>query len=245
MVLSFNSSSLSILHPQANNVQPDLIPIDQERPLIKERLNSVLQERVAQTPISRISWFAPDFTLFPNALFDAAALKSYYELNHGPMPSHLSLQYDLLENLDIVVIYSVPTWLADYCKNDLKFLRLQHEVGLQLQYLSAQKSQSQIPVFFHDNQFVLSVFQQNQLLSCTANAFQQESDFIYFLLAHQQKLQLDPAFHLRLFATSPTTQLDKIQDLLSKFKDFETLNIELIPFQTYQNQLLCGSLEAH
>ncbi|MEN9743693.1 MAG: hypothetical protein RLZZ65_1498 [Bacteroidota bacterium] len=245
MVLAFNSNSLCILQPQAQSAQPDLIPIDQERPLIKERLNSILQEYVAKTPISRITWFAPDFTLFPNDLFDAQALLSYYELNHGPLAPQLSLHFDLIENLDIVLIYTVPTWLSDYCKNDLKFLRLQHEVSLQLHYLATQKNLAQIPVFFHENQFVLSVFQQNQLLSCTANAFQQESDFIYFLLAHQQKLKLNPAFHLRLFATSPAAQLDQIKALLSKFKDFEALQIELISYQTYQNQLLCGSLEAH
>ena len=120
-----------------------------------------------------------------------------------------------------------------------------HEVSLQLRYLASKKQADQIHVFFQEQQFVLTVFKQRQLLSCTATPFQQESDFIYFLLAHQQKLKLDQTFNLILTQASLDKSTQNLTTLLSKFKDFEYFNIQELPLNNYQNDILCGSYEEH
>lgn len=243
LVLSFSEKSLTLLQKQASESSMEQIPLELAKPLVKERISTSIQTALSTSSLYRCTWFAPDYTLFPGSLFDASQLKAYYELNHGRLAQHLSLRYDSIESLDLIVVYAVPTWLEDYCKNELQFQHLRHEVSLQLSHLAQQKHRDQIQVFFHENEFVLSVFKQKQLISCTANAYQQETDFIYFLLAHQQKLQLDQSFELNLVQAGAQLDLKNIQHLLQKFKDFETFKIQDSDMSSYQNNILCASLE--
>ncbi len=245
LVLSFSEKTLTLLHKNALNPSVEHFPLEMTKPLVKERISTIIQTAIQHSSIQRIVWFAPDFTLFPSALFDPSHLVSYYELNHGQLQDTHTLRYDTIESLELVVIYSVPNWLDEYCKNELQFKQLQHEITLQLNYLAQKKHTDQIQVFFHDHCFVLIVFKQKVLLSCTATSFIQESDFIYFLLAHQQKLHLDQSFQLGLTEASLAIDLEPIQHLLSKFKDFERIEIFQDNYPKYQNNILCGSYEEH
>ncbi len=245
LVLSFSEKTLTLLQKNELSTSVEHFPLEMTKPLVKERISATIQSAIQNSSLQRVIWFAPDFTLFPTALFDPTQLNAYYELNHGRLQDVQTLRYDTIESLELVVIYALPTWLDDYCKNELQFKQLQHEVTLQLNYLAQKKQADQIHVFFHENQFVLSVFKQKLLLSCTASAFQHESDFIYFLLAHQQKLHLDQSFHLGLVQAGQAIDLQNIQELLSKFKDFERFKIQEFNLTTYQNDILCGSFEEH
>jgi hypothetical protein len=245
LVLSFSEKSLTLLQKQASESSMEQIPLELAKPLVKERISSSIQTALSTSSLFRSTWFATDYTLFPGSLFDASQLQAYYELNHGALDPQKTLRYDSVESLDLMVIYALPTWLDDYCKNELQFAHLRHEITLQLANLAQQKHRDQIQVFFHENQFVLSVFKQKQLLSCTANAYQQETDFIYFLLAHQQKLQLDQSFELNLVQAGAQLDLKNIHQLLMKFKDFEKFNIQESDMTSYQNNILCGSFEEH
>ncbi|MFM8596332.1 MAG: DUF3822 family protein [Flavobacteriales bacterium] len=245
LVLSFTDKSLTLLQKNEQALQVDQLPLELNKPLIKERISATIQAALQQSSLYRSTWFAPDYTLFPLNLFDPSQLQAYYELNHGKLPESFSLRYDTIESLELVVIYSVPKWLQEYCYNDLQNKQFLHEVSLQLRYLATKKQVDQIHVFFHEQQFVLTVFKQRQLLSCTATPFQQESDFIYFLLAHQQKLKLDQTFNLSLTQASLDKSTQNLTTLLSKFKDFEYFNIQELPLNNYQNDILCGSYEEH
>ena len=160
LVLSFSEKSLTLLQKQASESSMEQIPLELAKPLVKERISSSIQTALSTSSLYRCTWFAPDYTLFPGSLFDSSQLKAYYELNHGRLAQHLSLRYDSIESLDLIVIYAVPTWLEDYCKNELQFQHLRHEVSLQLSHLAQQKHRDQIQVYFHENEFVLSVFKQ-------------------------------------------------------------------------------------
>lgn len=245
LILSFSEKTLTLLQKNEQGSSMEQLPLDLNKPLVKERINAQVQGALSHGTLYRSTWFASDFTLFPTALFDPTQILAYYELNHGPLKDNLTLRFDSIESLELVVIYTVPTWLDAYCKNELQYKNLRHEVSLQLFHLAQKKHSDQIHVFFHENQFVLSVFRQKRLLSCTATDFQQESDFIYFLLAHQQKLGLDQSFILGLTEAAHGIDLQNLQQLLSKFKDFERFNIQEFKLNTYQNDILCGSYEEH
>lgn len=245
LILSFSEKTLTLFQKNELSSSMEQLPLDLNKPLVKERINAQIQVALSHSTLYRCTWFAADFTLFPAALFDPAQILAYYELNHGQLKENLTLRYDSIESLELVVIYTVPTWLDAYCKNELQHKNLRHEVSLQLFHLAQKKQADQIHVFFHDKQFVLSVFKQKRLLSCTATDFQQESDFIYFLLAHQQKLGLDQSFILGLTEATLGIDLQNLQQLLSKFKDFERFNIQEFKLNTYQNDILCGSYEEH
>ncbi len=245
LVLSFSENTLTLLQKNELGTSMEQLPLDLNKPLVNHRMSTSIQSALRQSSLHRITWFAPDYTLFPSNLFDATQLQAYYELNHGRLAETLTLRYDTIQSLELVVIYSVPVWLTEYCKNELQHKQLQHEVSLQLNYLAQKKQADQIHVFFHESKFVLSVFKQKRLLSCTANDFQQESDFIYFLLAHQQKLGLDQSFILGLTQANEGIALHHIQQLLLKFKDFENFTIQEFQLFTYQNDILCGSYEEH
>lgn len=245
LVLSFSEKTLTLLLNDKMSTTVEYFPLEIDKPLVKERISATIQHALSSGHLGRITWFAPDFTLFPSALFDANQLGAYYELNHGKLPETHCLRCDTIDSCELVVIYSIPIWLDEYCKNELKFRQLKNEVSIQLAFLAQQKQSDQIQVFFHDQYFVLSVFRQKQLLTCTASSFLQESDFIYFLLAHQQKLHLHSSFQLQLTEASLGINLDQIQELLSKFKDFEDLEVGQNNLNKYQNNILCGSFEEH
>ena len=245
LVLHYSDSTLLMLEQTQTSVLDSSYPLEMDKPFAKERMSNPIKEALLKNTLGSCFWFGPDYTLFPRALFDPTQLTAYYQLNHGPLPSQYFLNYQILEALDLVFIYSIPVWLYDYAKYELQVTLVKHSIAHQIQYLNANNATDRVALLIEKSHFVLLCFKERQLLSCTTNEYQQVSDILYFLLAQQQKLQLPNHVELDLYDASAHFDFSSFEALLKQFKDFEHYQTTFYDTPTYQNQILCASFEDH
>lgn len=243
LVLHFTDSTLSMLEASQTAVLTTCIPIEIDKPFAKERLSKPIKEALLNKALGSCYWFGPNYTLFPRVLFDPTQLEAYYQLNHGQLNSLHHLNYQILEALDLVFIYSIPLWLHDYAQHELQTPMVGHSLARQLQFLSTQNPTERVVILIEATHFVLIAMNQRQLLSCTTNAYQQHSDILYFLLAQHQKLQLDRVSQLDIYDATGHFDLTSFEALRAQFKDFEHYHCSFYDTPTYQNQILCASSE--
>ena len=116
LVLHYSDSILLMLEQTQTSVLDSSYPLEMDKPFAKERMSNPIKEALLKSTLGPCFWFGPDYTLFPRALFDPTQLTAYYQLNHGPLTSQYFLNYQILEDLDLVFIFSIPIWLYDYAK---------------------------------------------------------------------------------------------------------------------------------
>jgi len=245
LVLHFTDSTLLLLEHAQQNVLAQSFPLEADKPFARERMSGPIKKALENHSLQRVLWFSPHFTLFPRALFDPNQLETYYELNQGALPANQHLTQQIIAALDLVLIYSIPVWLYDYAKYDLHTPQVQHSVSSQLAHLSAQNPKDKVVLLLEATHFVLIAVKDSKLMCCTANEYQQNTDILYFLLAHQQKLQLPHQLDLAIYDASQGFDFPAFESLLGQFKDFEQYNCTFYDTPTYQNQILCASSEDH
>ncbi len=245
LVLHYTDSTLLLLEYAQETVVAQRLPLESDKPFAKERMSSPIKKALESSRLQRVLWFSPHYTLFPRALFDPSQLQAYYELNQGQLPANHYLTQQVIASLDLVLIFSMPVWLYDFAKYDLHMSQVQHSVALQLTQLSAQHPKDKVVLLIEASHFVLIAVQDNKLLCCTANEYQQNTDILYFLLAHQQKLQLPQRLDLAIYDASQSFDFSAFAALIGQFKDFEQYNCTFYDTPTYQNQILCASSEDH
>lgn len=243
LVLHYTDSTLLMLEQTQTAVLGTYFPLEIDKPFARERMSGPIKEALSTNSLSACFWFAPDYTLFPRALFDPAQLTAYYQLNHGTLKAQNHLCFQTLEALDLVFIYSIPVWLYDYAKYDLQTPTVGHSIAQQLQCLNAQNHTDRVVLLIEATHFVLITIKDRQLISCTTNQYQQASDILYFLLAQQQKQQLSSESHLDLYDATQRFDFNSFAALLSQFKDFEHYTCTFYDTPTYQNQILCALSE--
>lgn len=245
LVLYFSESSLQLI--QVGSEKPLLrsIPIDMGKPFARDYITEAIKEVLIDHQLEKILWFGADYTLFPLDLFDPNNLNSYYELNQGPIPANCTLTYQILEKAGIVIIFSVPIWLYDYAKYELQTTQLNHVVLMPLIQSFYQLNGNLVTIIIENQHFVLTVLKEGKLQSITTNDYQQNPDILYFLLAQQQKIKLAQPVELHIFDATDLFDSDAFGALLKQFKDFENYQINFHSCSTYQNQILCASLEVH
>ncbi|MEY4286833.1 MAG: hypothetical protein RL511_916 [Bacteroidota bacterium] len=243
LVLHFTESTLLLLEQAEETVLSTSLLLETNKPFARERMAGPIKEAMAKLPLAHTLWFGPQYTLFPRALFDPNQLSAYYELNQGALPEQHHLTYQIIESLDLVFIYSIPVWLYDFAKYELQVPQVQHSLALQLAHLSAQNQTDRVVLLIEAQHFVLLAIKDRKLLCCTANEYQQPADLLYFLLAHQQKLQLPANLNLDIYDASQQFDYTAFEALMRHFKDFEHFSCHFYDTTTYQKHILCASSE--
>jgi hypothetical protein len=242
--LHFTETTLLLLTQQAGDVQMTALLLENDKPFARERRSAPIKEALQNTVLQNCLWFGPDYTLFPRVLFDQNQLEAYYSLNQGQIAAQRHLQYQVIAALDLVLIYSIPVWLYDSAKYELQAV-VKHSVGQLLNFVAQQHYQDRVVLLLEANHFVLLTIKNRQLLSCTANEYQQSTDIFYFLLAQQQKLQLASAVQLDIYAATPFFDFETFEQTMAQFKDFEQYLCAFYASNIYQNTILCASFEDH
>lgn len=245
LVLYFSETSLQLIEVGSENPLLRSIPIDMSKPFARDYITEAIKEVLIDHQLEKIVWFGANYTLFPLDLFDSNNLNSYFELNQGPIPANFTLTYQLLEKAGIVIVFSVPIWLYDYAKYELQTTQINHVVLMPLIQSFFQLNGNLVTIIIENHHFVLSVFKEGKLQSITTNDYQQNADILYFLLAQQQKIKLAPPVEMHIFDATDQFDSDAFGTLLKQFKDFENYKINFHPCSTFQNQILCASLEVH
>lgn len=242
--LHFTETTLLLLAQEAGDLQMTALPLETDKPFARERRSAPIKEALQNNVLNNCFWYGPDYTLFPRALFDPNQLAAYYTLNQGVVGAQRHLQYQYIPALDLVLIYSIPDWLNDFAKDELQ-VEVKHSVGQLLNFVAQQHYQDRVVLLLEANHFVLLTIKNRQLLSCTANEYQQSTDIFYFLLAQQQKLQLASAVQLDIYAATPFFDFETFEQTMAQFKDFEQYLCAFYASNIYQNTILCASFEDH
>jgi hypothetical protein len=243
LVLHFSESTLLLLEQAEDTLLSTALLLETNKPFARERMASPVKEAMAKHRLAHTLWFGPQYTLFPRALFDASQLDAYYVLNQGALPEQHHLTYQIIESLDLVIIYSIPVWLYDFAKYELQVSQVQHSLALLLAQHSTQNLTDRVVLLIEANHFVLLAIKNRKLLCCTANEYQQPADLLYFLLAHHQKLQLPANLSLDIYDASHQFDYTAFETLMGHFKDFEDFTCHFYDTPTYQKQVLCALSE--
>ncbi len=243
LILHFTESTLLLLEEADKEVLGTTILLETNKPFARERMAGPIKEALAKHTLAQTLWFGPNYTLFPRALFDVNNLEAYYELNQGALPEQQQLSYQIIDSLDLVLIFSLPVWLNDFAKYELHTPQIQHTLALHLEQLGAQNLNDRVVIHMEANHFVLLAIKDRKLRCCTANEYQQPADILYFLLAHQQKLNLPKRLELDIYDASQAFDYKSFEALMKHFKDFEHFTCTFNDTPTYQKQILCASSE--
>ena len=245
LVLYYTDSTFLLLEQAQEEVISQTFPLETNLPFARERMAEPIKKALEKHNLHRIVWFSPNYTLFPRVLFDPQQLESYYKLNQGSLPEGQMLSHQLIAALDLVIIYSIPVWLYDFSKYDLHVSHVQHSIGTQLQQIATRHQSSQVTLMIEATHFVLIAVKDNKLQCCTTNEFQHHADILYFLLAHQQKLQLPSKLEISIYDASGSFDFKTFEELMGQFKEFEHYNSTFYNSKTYQNEILCALSEDH
>ena len=134
-------------------------------------------------------------TLIPSPLFDETNIKSYLKFNQ-PLPANSHVRYDQLKHTIAANIYAVPENLNALLKRYWPSSRIFHSSTILSESLIINfknvMHDKVVYVNVSDDRFDLLNFKQNKLNFNNSFRYKTKEDFIYFLLAALEQLELNP-----------------------------------------------------
>ncbi|MCC7533577.1 MAG: DUF3822 family protein [Bacteroidia bacterium] len=172
-------------------------------------------------PFNQIRFFisSNNFTLVPDALFDASQAKTYLELIHKVKSDDIVLS-DSLVNTQIKIVYAIPAFF----KKSLELL-LGREVSfnhaVSIHFLTAASIETEIQkqclmVEFHQNYITVSQVVKNEILFLNTFAFEADTDVVYFILSVAEKQKL-PATKFKIIIQGDVSASASTVALLKKY----------------------------
>jgi hypothetical protein len=157
-------------------------------------------------------------TLVPEALFDAANIRSYIEFNHPPENEDLVLS-DTLKNLDIRNIFLMPGALKKMLEGYYPKIQISHHSSALLESLVVQfKNESKPKLVLHISltHFEIILIEGKHLRFYNTFRHQTTEDFIYYLLFVCEQLKLNPET-LELVLIGEVEKSSAIYSILQKY----------------------------
>ena len=136
------------------------------------------------------SWY----TVVPKDLFDPARGLDYLKFNTRLLDNDL-VAYDVLEGLDLVVVYLPFTNVNNWFFERFGSFTFEHTASVLLRHLLVQnslKKSVQSMVHVHKDHFDLIVWQGKNLLLCNTYGYQSPKDVLYYVLFAFEQFDLDP-----------------------------------------------------
>ena len=242
LVLDFQVDVLQIISEDIHGeISHEQIPFDTSRPFSIEEVKDRVRGKLSDAYLQHVTWFDANFTLIPMSLFSEQEIATYYKLNFGKLESNQSLLFEIIHELQLVVIYAVPTWILELCQSTL----LQKTVHSQISFIlhkqfNDHSSDSTFLVLF-EHCFVLSVKQNGKLQLCIPAEFQSETDVLYFILSNHQKMNLSNTNTLSCYVQGTHFDQEAFKNLWSQFKDFKDFSSNFYSQSAYQKTILCAS----
>lgn len=240
--LDFQAEALQIISEDVpGEFHSEFIPFDPSKPFSIEELKDRIRQQLSDAVIQHITWFDPHFTLIPMTLFQESELETYYQLNFGKPLTGMSIQFEQIHALQLVVVYAVPAWIIELAHMTL----LQKKVHSHLTFiLNKQFSESPADstyLILFDQTFVLSVKRNGQLQLCLPAEYQAATDVLYFILSNHQKMNLPKVNSLQAYVLSSRFNQDEFENLWKQFKDFNEFDTSYFSQAAYQKSILCAS----
>ncbi|MBM3159928.1 MAG: DUF3822 family protein [Bacteroidetes bacterium] len=130
------------------------------------------------------------FTLVPNAIFLASQVNEYYKLNFGETISNERVYFSINNAFDVSNIFGISKEVDKFRQSLEKPLIIEHFSQLLLRYAknSGLEDQPLLVITPCSSYFLLKEAQK--LLQLSTGEFDNESDVIYFLLAHLKSMEI-------------------------------------------------------
>ncbi|MCK5782360.1 MAG: DUF3822 family protein [Flavobacteriales bacterium] len=160
--------------------------------------NSLLKMTFQNINVSHINQVS---TLVPTPLFDDDKLDSYLGLNHKILENEY-LAYDIIEQVDLANIYSPYTEINDYIFENYGEFIYKHFSSVLIETFIDKHKENTLKMFVHvqNKQFEVIVIDNKKLLLYNSFLYQNEEDFVYFILFIAEQLKINPEeFALELY----------------------------------------------
>jgi hypothetical protein len=161
----------------------------------------------------------PVNTLVPKALFDSEAIRSYLTFNQN-LEDNTEVRYDSLRNLDSINVFAIGSGLIKTVEEHYPEVRVLHFSSVLIETVAnAFKNKlNRQDVFLNVRKgyFDLLMFDQNKLLFYNLFRYKTKEDFIYFLLAALEQLELNPE-EVKLHLMGRIDMGDRLQEMIHRY----------------------------
>jgi len=241
LFLDFQADILQIItEDNTGEFSHEHISFDAGRPFSIEELKDRIRKQLTEANLQRITWFDPNFTLIPMSIFMESELETYYQLNFGKLASGLRIQFEVIHALQLVVVYTVPTWILELTQGTLLQTTVHSHISFLLNKQFNENSLDSTYLILFDHTFVLSVKQNGKLQLCLPTEYQSATDVLYFILSNHQKMHLSKNNTLSAYVLNTHFDQEAFESLWCQFKDFNDFSTHFYSQAAYQKTILCA-----
>ena len=204
----------------------------------KDEVLSFIKENTFAGNPSSIYWETSNFTLIPQSVFHSKHIENYLQLNFGEISSENDYHFDVLHSQQAVIVYAIPKWVKELKEQYFPIIPLKHHAG-QLLARSRGEMNDFVSIVVYKEHFLIIILKNGKLQICNSIEYQNEIDILYFLMLHQQKLELSSKTKLNFYEFETSIPFNQIQDSFSNFKEFENYKINWSSRDEFYKTILC------
>lgn len=133
------------------------------------------------------------FSITPKALFDKSSIPNYIELN-AKVSGEFSYNYQILDQVGIVLCYTIPTELNKWIKTVFPNAKIIHEMAVVIQSVLRDFhsiSEDRLVVNINKGYFDLIHLKKGKLNFANSFLFSEKEDLLYYILFTCEQLGID------------------------------------------------------
>lgn len=163
----------------------------------KQLLESFISEQFKRILFKKttVLYVTSKTTLVPDAVFDAAQIKTFFEFNHFKEEDE-SIEYSFIRNGAMYMLYSIPQWIKDVVLQKIPNANFApHFCSIIDSILLLNKNKttlSKVYINIEQDFFDVMVINNGNLLLFNSFAYSNSKDFMYFLMNVYEQLKLNP-----------------------------------------------------
>jgi len=176
------------------------------------------------------------FTLVPSAIFTASQSNEYFKLNFGQTISNERVYFSINNAFDITNIFGIREEIDKFRESLQRPLIIEHFSQFLLRYakISGREDQAFLIVTPCFSYFFFK--EAEKLTQLSVGEFENESDVIYFLLAHLKSIEIKEIENLNVCVLNEVTNFtpDEFEQLMREVSTLSQTRINYIePVQLF------------
>ena len=225
-----SGNSTTVLHHQS---------IDSGASFFKENLKEVIRTNHKNPEKINLYYFPEKYTLIPSSVFLPSKSESYYNLNFGQLNSDEIIHYESIVSLNLVVVYTIPTWLNDLKSEINAFGEIRSTLVKQLILLEKDKDSDLVDCVLNQGWMDVCVKSNGKLLLANQYEIHNEDDLVYFLLLIRKKLNLADNTSINIHNIGSMLSNHQIKSLTESIQDFNQIDIRFSDTPSFYTSILC------
>lgn len=174
-----------------------------------------------------LSWFSRETTLIPLSVFQESSKESIFNLSFGETQRQEEIQFDRIQEIGIVNVYSIPTWVKEYFTAKFPRIIIQHEGSYGVRGLTdISRKDVWGAITVHDD-FALTIgFDQGKLIYYNTFPLSNTDDILYHFAHTIQKLDwMESASEWAFISENENIDFEELHQNMSKIDVFNQVNL--------------------